>query len=137
MSRRAWVIVGVVAAVVVGSLAAVYLTGLIIVGDPYSGVWNVEGRWTSAGPNGGYLIKRTDDGYVFTALVGDELVGWRPLQQDGRTLTGEWDGTRFIFKYQPWTGHLVWTYWEHDILRVPSLPLRKATDDTSVPKQVD
>ena len=133
MTKRAWIIVGVVAAVVVCSLAAVYLTGLVIVGDPYSGVWNVEGK----PPHTGSLIKRTDEGYVFTALVGGEPVGWHPLQRDGRTLEGEYpDAQRVAFEYQPWAGRLVWTNWDHGTLR-GHLTLRKATDDTTVPKLVD
>jgi hypothetical protein len=133
VTKRAWIIVGVVAAVVVCSLAAVYLTGLVIVGDPYSGVWNVEGK----PPHTGSLIKRTDEGYVFTALVGGEAVGWHRLQRDGRTLEGEYpDAQRVAFEYQPWTGRLVWTNWDHGTLR-GHLTLRKATDDTTVPKLVD
>ena len=133
MSRRVWIIVGVVAAVVVASPAAVYLTGLVIVGDPYSGVWNVEGTPAHTGS----LIKQTDDGYLFTALVGGEAVGWHPLQREGRTLEGEYpEAQRVTFEYQPWSGRLVWTNWDHGTLR-GHLTLRKATDDTSVPKPVD
>jgi hypothetical protein len=130
VGKRAWIVVGVVAAIVVGSLAAIYLTGLVIVGDPDSGVWNVEGKPAHTG----YLIKQTDDGYVFTALVGGEVVGWHSLQRDGRTLAGEWGSERMTFEYQPWSGHLVWTSWDHGRLG-PHSPLRKATNDTSVPKQ--
>jgi hypothetical protein len=133
VSKRAWIVVGVVAAVVVASLAAVYLTGLVIVGDPYSGVWNVEGKPAHTGS----LIKRTDEGYVFSALIGGEANGWQPLQRHGRTLEFENpEGHRVTFEYQPWTGHLVWTNWDRDQLR-GHLTLRKATDDTSVPKPVD
>jgi hypothetical protein len=136
VGKRAWIVVGVVAAVIVASLAAVYLTGLIIVGDPFSGLWNTDGADTEYKTTGS-LIKHTDDGYVFTALVGGEVNGWHPLEQDRRTLSGEWNGERFIFTYQPWSGHLVWTYWDHDTLRVRGMVLKKVTSDTSVPTQVD
>ncbi len=133
MGTRAWIVVGVVAAVIVASLAAVYLTGLIIVGDPYSGVWNVEGKPTHTGS----LIKRTDEGYVFSALIGGKDNGWQPLQRHGRTLEFENpEGHKVTFEYQPWTGHLIWTNWDRGKLR-GRLTLRKATDDTSVPKPVD
>lgn len=138
MSRRARAIVGVVAAGVVAALAAAYLTGFIIVGDPYSGVWNVEGQWNATGFNGGSLIKQTDSGYVFTYVQGTKEMGWHPLQRHGRSLEGEYgDAQRVIFEYQPWTGHLVWTWHDHGLLRVPRLPLKKATDSTSVPPQTD
>jgi hypothetical protein len=133
VSKRAWIIVGVVTAGVVASLAAVYLTGLVIVGDPYSGVWNVEGKPEHTGS----LIKQADGGYLFTALVGGEAVGWHPLQRNGRTLEGEYpEAHRVTFEYQPWSGRLVWTNWDHGTLR-GHLTLKKATDDTSVPKPAD
>jgi hypothetical protein len=133
MGRRGWIIVGVVAAVAVASLAAAYLTGLVIVGDPYSGVWNVEAKPADTGS----LIKQTDDGYVFTALVGGKVMGWHPLHRDGRTLFGEWNRERYVFEYQPWSGHLVWTYRDHGILRVDGMPLKKAADSSAVPQRTN
>jgi hypothetical protein len=130
VSKRGWIIGGVAAAVVGCALAAVYLTGLVIIGDPYSGVWNVEAKPADTGS----LIRQTDDGYVFTALVGGKVMGWHPLRRDGRTLVGEWDSERHVFEYQPWNGRLVWTHWDHDTLRVDGMPLKKATDSTSVPE---
>ena len=136
MSKRTWGIVGLVAAVVVAVLAAAYLTGFIIVGDPFSGLWNTDGahtKWKTTGS----LIKLTDDGYVFTALVGGKVNGWHPLEQHRRTLSGEWGGERFIFTYQPWSGHLVWMYWDHGNLVVPGMSLKKVTGGTSVPAQTN
>ena len=133
MSRRAWILVGLVAAVVVGGLAAAYLSGVIIVGDPFSGVWNMQGRPLDTGA----LIKHTDDGYVFTALVGGKAVGWHPLRRDRRTLIGEWDAERYTFEYQPWTGHLVSIYRSRGGREIGPLVLKKATGDTSLAPQTD
>ena len=128
MSKRAWIIVGVVAAVVVGSLAAVYLSGLITDGDPFTGVWNVEGK----PPDTGLLIRRTDDGYVFITLVGGKAGGLHSLERRGRTLVGEFgDNHRVSFEYQPSNGHLVWRKWVNGI-RVGPQELRKAADGSSV-----
>ena len=137
MKKRAWVIVGVVAAVVIGALAAVYLTGLVIVGDPFSGLWNTSGQPVGAKGGSGYLIKRADDGYVVTALAGTHVQGWRPLQRHGRTLDGSWYGEEMAFEYQPWSGHLVWKYWEHGKQLGPGMTLKRATSSTSIPAQTN
>jgi hypothetical protein len=135
MKKRVWIIAGVVAAVVVGALAVVYLTGLVIVGDPYSGLWNTTGQQVGAQGTSGYLIKRTDDGYVFTAVAGTNENGWRPLQRHGRTLDAKSYGEEFSFAYQPWNGHLAYTYLDHGI--VVRLTLKKAPDSSAAAAQVD
>jgi hypothetical protein len=129
MKKRAWIIVGVVAAVVVVALAAVYLSGVVIVGDPFSGMWNTAGKPVGAQGGSGYLIKRTDDGYVFAAQAGTNRQGWRHLQRHGRTLDATWYGEEFTFAYQPWSGHLAYTYRDHGILI--HMTLKKAPGSTT------
>lgn len=136
MSKRVWVIAGVVVAVVVCSLAVVYLTGLVIVGDPFSGLWNTSGQPVRGEKGGGYLVKRTDDGYAVTALAGTHVQGWRSLQRDGRTLHGEWYGEEMTFAYQPWSGHATFTFRDHGKV-LAHVTLKKAPDSTAVPSEVD
>jgi hypothetical protein len=136
MGKRTWGIIGLVVAVVAAVLAAAYLTGFIIVGDPFSGLWNTEGADTKFKTTG-YLIKRTDEGYAFTALVGGEVKGWHPLEQDRRTLSGEWGGERYTFTCQPWSGHLAWSWWERRAPRVRGMVLKKVTGSTSIPVPVN
>jgi hypothetical protein len=131
MKKRAWVIVGVVAAVVIGALAATYLTGLVVVGDPFSGLWNRGGQPVGVEGGSGYLIKQTDDGYVFTAVAGTSPGGWRQLQRHGRTLDGKWGREEFTFEYQPWNGHLAYTYREQPSI-VVHMALKKAPNSTAV-----
>jgi hypothetical protein len=133
MRSRALVISGVVAVLVIAALGAVYLTGLVTLGDPYSGLWNTGGRLTAKGPNGGYLIKRSGDGYVVSGVLGKYVQGWLPLRRDGRTLVGQWGAERMTFEYQPWTGRILWTSWSHGHRDVGPLLLDKATGSTSVP----
>ena len=134
MKKRAWVIVGVVTAVVIGALAATYLTGLVVVGDPFSGLWNRGGQRLGAEGGSGYLIKQTDDGYVFTAVAGTNLGGWQPLQHHGRTLESKWGGEEFTFEYRPWSGHLAFTYREQPGI-VVHMTFKKAPDSTVVPPE--
>jgi hypothetical protein len=133
MGKRAWIIVGAVSLAVAATLAAAYLTGSIVIGDPFSGVWNYRGTWSSDGQDTGSLIKQTENGYVFTQVLADKAQGWLPLQRDGRTLTAQWDDERFTFEYQPWNGRLVWKAWHHGRVEVPGMPLRKVTGSTSLP----
>lgn len=146
MRRRAWIMVGVATAVVLAAAAAAYLTGFIIVGDPFSGVWNTDaaatlgpdGEWKTTGElSGGSLIKRTSSGYVFTMVWGAKARGWHPLRRHGRRLEAEYDDQRITFEYQPWSGHLLWTYYDHGILRADAVALEKVTDSTSVPPQTN
>jgi hypothetical protein len=140
MSKRGWVVLAVLAAVMVGALAAVFLSGVVILGDPFTGLWNSGGKLTDKGPNGGYLIKHTADGYEVSEVVGkDVLQGPLPLKRDGRKLVGEWGGgVRQTFVYQPWNGHLILSDWVHGHPDVPPvLTLRKATSSTSVPPEAD
>lgn len=124
MSRRAFIALLVIGVLAIAALLAVYFSGLIIVGDPFPGVWNVEGKPSDTG----MLIKRMEDGYVFTALVAGEVVGWRRLERRGRILVGQYpDSKRVSFAYQPWDGHLVWTNWDGGDLR-GHLELSKAAD---------
>ncbi|MFA4965705.1 MAG: hypothetical protein WC709_08745 [Thermoleophilia bacterium] len=128
MSKRTLIRVGLTGAVVVALLVAVYLSGLISDGDPFTGVWNVEGK----PPDTGSLIRRTDDGYVYIALVAGNAVAWCRLERRGRTLVGETgDDHRVSFEYQPSNGHLVLWQWIRGI-RIGPLELRKAADGSSV-----
>ena len=145
MSRRAWVVVGAVAAVILAASAAAYLTGFVIIGDPFSGVWSTdpaaalspEGTWIAEGPNAssGLLIKQTSSGYVYTGLLGTTMItGWQPLERHGRVLDNK--VRRFSAEYQPWSGHLVVTDGSGGRVIGP-LILRKVTDSTSVPSQTN
>jgi hypothetical protein len=126
----------VAAAVVIGALAVVYMTGLVIVGDPFSGLWNTTGQPVGAQGGSGYLIKQTDDGYAVTALAGTHVQGWRPLQRDGRTLHGKWYGEEMTFAYQPWSSHVAFTFRDHGKI-LARMTFKKATDSTVVPAEVN
>jgi len=145
MNRRARVIGGAAAAVILVALAAAYLTGFLLIGDPLSGTWNTnpeaalgaEGTWKADGPDpsSGIIIKRTSSGYVFAGVVGTILRGWYPLERHGRVLDSKAKSWRVTFEYQPWSGHLVSTDQQggHQIVLV----LKKVTDSTSVPPKIN
>ena len=134
----------VIVTAVVAVLAAAYLTGFIIIlGDPFSGVWNTDpaatlspaGTWIADGPNAssGVVIKRTSSGYVYTMVAGTTTNGWHPLERDGRVLDSKASGA--TFEYQPWSGHLVFTDQPPHTRRLGPLVLKKVTDSTSIPPQ--
>ncbi len=140
MSKRTWIVLGVLAAVLVGALAAVFLSGVVVRGDPFTGLWNSGGKLTDKGPNGGYLIKHTADGYEVSEVVGkDVLQGPLPLKRDGRHArrrVGRRPARTFV--YQPWNGRLILSAWIHGRPDVPPvLTLRKATSSTSIPPGAD
>jgi hypothetical protein len=137
VSKRTWIALGVLAAVVVGALAVVLLSGVVVLGDPFTGLWNAGGSLTDKGPNGGYVIKHTADGYEVTGVVGEHVQGWRPLKRDGRTLVGDWGYERMTFEYQPWNRHLIFSAWNHGTVEVPGMALMKATSSTSIPPETD
>jgi len=138
------VVLVVIVTAVVAVLAAAYLTGFIIIlGDPFSGVWNTDpaatlspaGTWIADGPNAssGVVIKRTSSGYVYTMVAGTTTNGWHPLERDGRVLDSKASGA--TFEYQPWSGHLVFTDQPPHTRRLGPLVLKKVTDSTSIPPQ--
>jgi hypothetical protein len=144
MKRRGVVVLVVIVTAVVAVLAAAYLTGFIIIlGDPFSGVWNTDpaatlspaGTWIADGPNAssGVVIKRTSSGYVYTMVAGTTTNGWHPLERDGRVLDSKASGA--TFEYQPWSGHLVFTDQPPHTRRLGPLVLKKVTDSTSIPPQ--
>jgi len=138
------VVLVVIVTAVVAVLAAAYLTGsIIILGDPFSGVWNTDpaatlspaGTWIADGPNAssGVVIKRTSSGYVYTMVAGTTTNGWHPLERHGRVLDSKASGA--TFEYQPWSGHLVFTDQPPHTRRLGPLVLKKVTDSTSIPPQ--
>jgi hypothetical protein len=144
MKRRGVVVLVVIVTAVVAVLAAAYLTGFIIIlGDPFSGVWNTDpaatlspaGTWIADGPNAssGVVIKRTSSGYVYTMVAGTTTNGWHPLERHGRVLDSKASGA--TFEYQPWSGHLVFTDQPPHTRRLGPLVLKKVTDSTSIPPQ--
>jgi hypothetical protein len=143
MRRRRTVVVVVIVAAVVAASAAAYLTGIIIIGDPLSGVWNTEpaatlspgGTWRTDGPNpsSGVLIRRTGSGYAFTGVMGTLTSGWHPLERHGRVLEYKAKSWRATFAYHPWSGHLVFDDNQGGIRL--HLVLKKVTDSTSIPPQ--
>lgn len=145
MSRRAWIIVEVAAVVVLIAVATAYLTGFIIVGDPFSGVWSTDTvvtlgadgeRKTAEKLSGGAIIKRTSSGYVFTiGFSGAKDLGWHPLERHGRRLEAQYDNQRVTFEYRPWNRYLLWTWYDHGVLRTAGLKLEKVADADSVPSQ--
>jgi hypothetical protein len=60
------VVVEVIVAAVVAASAAAYLTGFIIIGDPFSGTW----RLNPDDPNYAVVIKQTRAGYYFAVANG-------------------------------------------------------------------
>jgi len=132
------VVLVVIVTAVVAALAAAYLTGfIIIIGDPFSGVWNTDpaGTWIADGPNAssGVVIKRASSGYVYTMVAGTTTNGWHPLERHGRVLDSKARGA--TFEYQPWSGHLVFTSQPPHTRRLGPLVLKKVTDSTSIPPQ--
>jgi hypothetical protein len=147
MRKRAWVIVSVVAALVVATSAALYLTGTVV-GDPFSGVWNADpaatlgphGTWVTTGsnPSSGYLFKRTSAGYFGTSVVGaHNPYGWFPYHRHGWTLSAMVKGALESFTHQPWNGHLISTTRAHGHVMFSPLTLKKVTSSTSIPPRTD
>jgi hypothetical protein len=102
----------IVVAAALAAFAAAYLTGLIIVGDPFSGTWRLDPKDAY-----GVVIKRTGDGYFFAVDNGETSTGWLSAKRKGRVLDsrlrlmdhGQPAGmtVRSTFEYQPWNAHLV------------------------------
>jgi len=137
MSRRSAVVISVLVGVVAIAFGMAYLTGAIILGDPFTGVWNARGTWARAGDSGA-VIRRTSNGYVYTTITGVKpSEGWQPLQREGRRLVGEGNGGQTVFEYQPWTGHLVFIRREHGILIVRGMTLKRVTSSTQIPPASD
>ena len=134
MRSKPILVAAIVVATAVAAVAAAYLTGLIIIGDPFSGTWRLDPKDAS-----GVVIKRTDDGYFFASDNGHTSTGWLSAKRKGRILDsslrvmddGQFTGVtvRTTFEYQPWNGHLVEV--DHGL----HLTLTKVSDSTWIHPQ--
>jgi hypothetical protein len=113
-----------------------WLTGVLALGDPFTGTWKATGADSSI------VIRHTDEGDSFTFVYGDTSNGWGSAERHRNTLTftgqglspdgrptGEVVHLRFVF--EPWTGNLLYDDGADGGGR--AFPLKKVSNSTSAP----